>query len=101
MANPDITGEAIVSADADGQGYIRADGRYLAQALKACGGMADISLTNALSPILFSTDGYRLVVMPMLTEKAQAEAKAKAETPTEPAEKPKRKQKAKEPAAVA
>jgi len=53
---------------------------------------------NAYSPMFFSQNSYQLVVMPMLTEKAQeqqkAEAKAKTETPAEPvAEKPKAKPK--------
>jgi DNA polymerase III sliding clamp (beta) subunit (PCNA family) len=101
MANPDDKGYADVVADTDGQGFVRIDGKYLAEALKAFGGMVDFSLASASSPMLFSLDGYRLVVMPMLTEKAQAEAKAKAEPVAEPTEKPKRKQKAKEPVAVA
>jgi DNA polymerase III sliding clamp (beta) subunit (PCNA family) len=79
MANPDSTGQAELSADTEGQGFVRIDGKYLTEALKACGGMVDFSLASASSPMLFSLDGYRLVVMPMLTEKAQAEAKAKAE----------------------
>jgi DNA polymerase-3 subunit beta len=79
MANPDDKGQAELSAETDGQGFTRIDGKYLAEALKACGGMVDFSLASASSPMLFSLDGYRLVVMPMLTEKAQAEAKAKAE----------------------
>jgi len=78
MANPDSTGQAELPADTDGQGFIRVDGKYLTQALKACGGMVDFSLANASSPILFSLDGYQLVVMPMLTDKSQAEQKAKA-----------------------
>jgi len=106
MANPDDKGQAELPADTDGQGFVRIDGKYLAEALKAFGGMVDFSLASASSPMLFSLDGYRLVVMPMLTEKAQAEAKAKAEatkaeSTAEPTEKPKRKQKAKEPVAVA
>jgi hypothetical protein len=106
MANPDDKGYAELSADTDGQGFVRIDGGYLAEALKAFGGMVDFSLASASSPMLFNLDGYRLVVMPMLTEKAQAGAKAKAEatkaeSTTEPTEKPKRKQKAKEPVAVA
>ena len=40
--------------------------------------MVDFSLTNALSPMLFSADGYQVVVMPMVTDKAQKEAKVKA-----------------------
>ena len=83
MANPDDKGQAELSADTDGQGFVRLDGQYLADVLKACGGMVDFSLASASSPMLFSQDGYRVVVMPMITEKAQAEAKeAKAEAAT-------------------
>jgi DNA polymerase III sliding clamp (beta) subunit (PCNA family) len=83
MANPDDKGQAELSADTDGQGFVRLDGQYLADVLKACGGMVDFSINNASSPMLFSQDGYRVVVMPMITEKAQAEAKeAKAEAAT-------------------
>jgi DNA polymerase III sliding clamp (beta) subunit (PCNA family) len=90
MANPDDKGQADIPADTDGQGFVRIDGQYLTNALKACGGMVDFQLTNSYSPTLFTTDGYQLVVMPMVTDKAhaeqkaQAEAKAKAEPVTEP-----------------
>ena len=88
MANPDDKGQADISADTDGQGFVRVDGKYLAQALKACGGMVDFKLTNAYNPMLFSVDGYQLVVMPMLTDKANEQAKAdrqaKAEQPAKP-----------------
>ncbi len=47
MANPDSTGQAELPADTDGQGFVRIDGKYLANALKACGGMVDFSLANA------------------------------------------------------
>jgi hypothetical protein len=68
--------------------------------------MVDLSLSNPISPMLFSLDGYRLVVMPMLTDKAKEwqkanQAESKAKPVAEPTEKPKRKQKAKEPVAVA
>ena len=53
MANPDDKGQATLTADTDGEGFVRIDGQYLAQALKACGGMVDFKLTNALSPIPF------------------------------------------------
>jgi len=92
MANPDDKGQAELPADTDGEVVkIRVDGKYLAEALKACGGMAELKLTNGVSPMLFTVDGYQLVVMPMLTPEAQAEAKAKAEqakaeATTEPAE---------------
>ena len=51
--------------------------------------MVEFKLTNGYSPMLFSVNGYQVVVMPMLTDyaneqqKADREAKGKAE-PTEP-----------------
>jgi DNA polymerase-3 subunit beta len=120
MADPDDKGQAEIPADTMGQGFVRIDGKYFAEALRACGGMAELMLNNAYSPMLFTTDGYNLVVMPMLSDKANEQAKkdreaAKAETePTKPAEsqpeaektepaKPKKakRSKAKEPVAVA
>jgi DNA polymerase-3 subunit beta len=110
MANPDDKGQAELPADTLGETVrIRVDGKYLADALKACGSMVELKLTNGVSPLLFTVDGYQLVVMPMLTPEAQAEAKEKAKAEkqaesqpeaTEPvAEKPKAKPKrAKQPA---
>ncbi|MBA7464971.1 hypothetical protein ES707_00129 [subsurface metagenome] len=92
MANPDDKGQAELPADTDGEVKIRVDGGYLASVLKACGGMVDFSLTNAYSPMLFSQNGYKVVVMPMMTDEAteqakkDKEAKAKTEKPTEQAE---------------
>jgi len=112
MANPDEKGEAIIPADTDGQGSVRLDGRYLAEALKACGGMVDFKLVNAYSPMLFVNDGYQVLVMPLMTPEAKAaseqarqaeapaEASAEAEAPDK-ADKRKRSRKAKEPVAVA
>ena len=79
MAEPDNKGQAELPADTTGQGKVRVDGGYLASALKACGGMAELKLTNAYSPMLFSVDGYQLVVMPMATDEANAQAKADRE----------------------
>jgi hypothetical protein len=66
---------------------VRLDGGYLAEALKACGGMPELKLASASSPVLFTTNGYRLVVMPMLTTEARKEAReastAKAEAEAE------------------
>jgi len=92
MANHDDKGQAELTADTDGEVKIRVDGQYLAEALRACGGMVELKLTNAYSPMLFTVNGYQLVVMPMLTTEANEQAKkdreAKAETkPTdEPSE---------------
>jgi DNA polymerase III sliding clamp (beta) subunit (PCNA family) len=123
MSNPDDKGQAEIPADTQGEGRVRLDGSYLADALKACGGMVELKLTDSKSPMLFTSPDYELVVMPMLTsesqkpkgetqtaepeaettegeeaEKAQAVAEAEAITK---AEKPKRKRsKAKEPIAV-
>ena len=82
MANPDDKGQAELIADTDGEVKIRVDGGYLAQALKACGGMVDFKLTSPSSPMLFSANGYQLVVMPMLTAESQSKGKQEAEAET-------------------
>ncbi|GAG34002.1 unnamed protein product, partial [marine sediment metagenome] len=83
MANPDDKGQAELVADTDGEVIkIRIDGQYLASVLKACGGMVDFKLTTPSSPMLFSANGYQVVVMPMMTTEAkEAEAKAKQAEP--------------------
>ena len=95
MSSPDDKGEVTIPADIEGgEVRVRVDGAYLAEALKACGGMVDFKLTDGKSPVLFTVDGYQLVVMPMLTaeakagDKAEAEAKPEAEAggDTEPGE---------------
>ena len=54
--------------------------------------MVDLKLANAYSPMLFASNGYQLVVMPMMTPeaseqaRAEREAKAEAEKPAEPTE---------------
>jgi len=127
LANAEDKAQVEVKADTDGEMYVRVDGAYLAKIFKAFGGMVDLKLINPVSQILFSQDGYQVVLMPIVSEKAkeyqakaattesqqaeavaeaqQAEAEATSEETEEPAdgetEKPKRKRKAKEPAAVA
>jgi len=93
MVNPDDKGQTEVAADTEGEaGRVRIDGKYLAQALRACGGMVDFKVNNGYSPTLFSTNGYRLVVVPMITSEAQEQAKrdreAKDEQTTPVTEKP-------------
>jgi len=130
LSSPDDKGRAVMPADIEGEvNKVRLDGKYLADALKACDGMVDLKLTDGKSPVLFQVDGYQLVTMPMMTtaEKPTAEPEAKPEPAEEAkpepaeeaepepaeeaeavaeaeaitkAEKPKRKRKAKEPVAV-
>ena len=71
--------------------------------------MAELKVNGPSDPILFTVDGYRLVVMPMFVQWAdEAEVPAEAQAPTEPVaeveapteDKPRRSRKAKEPVAV-
>jgi hypothetical protein len=123
MSSPDDKGQTEIPADTLGDGKIRLDGGYLADALRACGGMVDLKLVDGKSPMLFTSPDYELVVMPMLTNESQKptgeDKTAEPEAEAEPAEveeaekadavaeaeeitkaKPKRKHKAKEPVAV-
>jgi hypothetical protein len=86
MSSPDDKGKVTIPADIEGgEVRVRLDGVYLTEALRACGGMVDFKLTDGKSPVLFTVDGYQLVVMPMLTgegkPKVEAEAKPKATEP--------------------
>ena len=88
MTSPDDKGQVTIPADIEGiPGRVRIEGGYLAAAMRACGGMVDFAMTDGKSPCKFTTDGYQLVVMPMLTaeSKAGGEAEAKPED-TEAAE---------------
>ena len=76
MTNPDGKGQADIAADVKGEGFVRVNGKYLSEVLRAFNGMVDLSLSNAYSPILFSSNGYKVVVMPMITDKANEQAKA-------------------------
>jgi hypothetical protein len=101
MSNPDDKGETTITADIEGEPVkVRIDGGYLIAAMRACGGMVDFRLTDGKSPVLFTVDGYQLVVMPMLTAESQkpkaepeAEAVAEAEAIAEAEAKPKRSRK--------
>jgi len=90
MTSPDDKGQVTIPADTEGSIRVRLDGSYLTEALRACGGMVDLKLANGHSPVLFTVDGYRLVVMPMLTteapDKAEAQAEPVAEVEVEPEE---------------
>jgi len=76
-------GKAVMEAEATGEGKVAVNGKYLLQALRTCGGIAEVKIANASSPILFSSNGYRCLVMPVLTEPPKAEAKAEADVVAE------------------
>jgi DNA polymerase-3 subunit beta len=78
MANPDDKGQAEITAETQGEVRVRLDGSYLADALKACGGMVELKLTDGKSPVLFTSNGYKLVVMPMLTSESRDTVKPEA-----------------------
>ena len=129
IADVEDKGQAEINAETDGEPIkVRIDGKYFAQAMRACGGMVDLKLANSYASMLFTANGYQLVVMPLMTADSSAEmkrdgeakakeaelARAEAETPsqveavapTEPevepvADRPKRKRKVREPVAVA
>ena len=117
LSDSDGRGQASVEAEVEGDVETAIGGAYLTQALKALGGMAELGVSTPKAPIVFTVDGYRLAVMPVVLPsqskaeaeaeavaseaQAQAEAQPEAEAVEEPkAEKPKRKRKAKEPVAA-
>ncbi|APV43664.1 DNA polymerase III beta subunit, central domain [Dehalogenimonas formicexedens] len=94
VANTDDRGTAEIPADTTGEPIkVRLDGGYLAEALRACGGMVELKVKDARSPMLFTAPDYELVVMPMLLPEAKKPADtaktaepAKADTAPPPAE---------------
>ena len=91
MSCPDDKGQAEIPADTQGEGKIRLDGSYLADALRACGGMVELKLVDSKSPMLFTSPDYELVVMPMFagesqTPKGEAQTAEPVAVETEPAE---------------
>ena len=73
LSNPDDRGQVQLTADTLGNGQVRVNAGYLIKVLKACRGMLDFSLTNGYSPMLFSQNGNKVVVMPMMTAESKAE----------------------------
>jgi DNA polymerase III sliding clamp (beta) subunit (PCNA family) len=76
-------GKVAIEAEASGEGKVAVNGKYLLQALKTCGGIAEVKVVNASSPILFSSNGYRCLVMPILLPGETEAPKAEAEAPAE------------------
>ena len=87
LTNTEEKGDTMIPADTDGEGFVRISGSYLAQVLKACGGMVDFKLTNAYSPMLFTANGYQVVVMPLMSSKAGEQQQQDRETREGEAEK--------------
>jgi len=114
MSVTEDRGKARIEAETEGEAQTAISGAYLIQALKALGGMVQMKMDTPNAPILFTVDGYRLVVMPVFVgiakkdgegkakEVAEAVEVAEAEAVAEPVaeDKPKRSRKAKEPVAV-
>ena len=107
MSATDDRGSAQIEAEAQGEAETAISGAYLLQTLKALSGMVEMKVNTPQAPILFTVDGYRLLVMPVavkakavaeavaVAEQAEGEGKGEAKT-----DKPKGKRKAKEPVAV-
>lgn len=91
-------GKAEIEADTSREVRTAVSGKYLAQALKACGGMMELKVKDPSAPMMFCVDGHRLLVMPMATKdtvKATKEVEqAKGEGTSEAEAKPKRRGKA-------
>ncbi len=86
MSNPDDKGQTEIPADTQGEVKVRLDGSYLADALRACGGMVELKLTDGKSPMLFTSPDYELVVMPMLTSESQKPEDKAEQAEAEPTE---------------
>ncbi len=89
-------GSMAISAETSGEAKIAVAGNYLIKALRACGGIAEMKLASRESPITFTVDGYRCLVMPMRLPESKPEVTTETETVTKEAEtkteaKPKRK----------
>lgn len=92
VRSKDGEGEAIIEAESEGEGIIALNGKYLSQSLRACGGMVEVSIKDAKSPLLLTVDGYRCLMMPVFVpgigepkaEEAPAPV-AEVEAPTEEA----------------
>jgi len=90
-------GKAEIEAETSGEGNIAVNGKYLIEVLRACGGIVNLQMSSPTSPMLFSSNGYQITVMPMFMGSAseQAEQKAKAEAEAKPKGKVKRRAKTK------
>jgi len=72
-------GKAEIEAETSGEGKITVNGKYLLETLKACGGIVNLQIVSPSSPMLFSSDGYQVVLMPLFMGSASEQAEQKAE----------------------
>jgi len=76
----DDKGVTELSAETAGEPVrLRLDGGFFTDALKACGGIVELNITEPSLPTLFKADGFQLVVMPMAIGKPQPKPEIKAE----------------------
>ena len=77
----DDKGEAEVEAEAEGETEVAVNGAYLVQALRALGGIVELNVSTPQTPLVFTANGYRQAVMPVVIPKSkpQTEAVAQAE----------------------
>ena len=59
-------GEAVIVADTSGQAEIAVNASFLMQALKATGGMVEMSIKDAATPVLFSAEDFKVLVTPIV-----------------------------------
>jgi DNA polymerase-3 subunit beta len=76
-------GQAEIAAETSGQVKVAVQGSRFLQALKACGGIVEVKMVNANSPVLFSVDSQRCLVMPMLLKEWETKAEGQTEAQAE------------------
>ena len=65
-------GEAVIQADTSGLAEIAVNASFLMQALKATGGMVEMSIKDAATPVLFSAEDFKVLVTPIVWTEPQA-----------------------------
>jgi len=58
-------GQTEIAAETSGECKVAMQGNRFLQALKACGGIVEMQTVSRSSPVLFTVDSHRCVVMPM------------------------------------
>ena len=58
-------GKTELEAETEGEAKTAVQLGYLAQALKACGGMVELQVGSPKGPMIFSVNGYRIIQMPL------------------------------------